>query len=148
MSDEEQQNSSWNIDGLEHQLIFNLKSSIVYKLKNWDLDLAYWDLRLMRAEIDAKFSRGNKSKIELESEMDKRELEKNKESEKQQVDRLMKELQEYRDKYVSLSVPNDHQKGEFFILLETFYMHLCFLMKVHGMYFKDGDSTKIAVLRR
>lgn len=141
--------SVWNIDAAEFFLIFQLKEKFVEQLHEWKLDDGYWTLRLLRMELDAKFKRPESRKIiqEIEEEKAKRKGDKVI-SEKEEVDQLMTEVDKKRAIFISLNNPNNQQKSEFYSILEGFYLHLCYLMKRHQMYFREGEDNRLAILRR
>jgi len=117
--------SIWNMDEAVLKAIYFLKLKFVNHLKDWELDSAYWTLRNIRMEVDSKL----KSE---EQEMVADDLEK-----------LEKERNEY------LKNPKDSkQRGEFYLQLESYYILLNRLMKRHGLYFREGDDPRYAVLQR
>lgn len=152
MVDENTQKSVWNFDGAELYVIFQIKSSYIEFLQNWELENAYWSARDLRRELDAKLSR-KKERFEgigLENESNnknKKGKEKSK-SEKQLVDEELKKLGESREEFSKKNNPSDKEKGEYYQKLEEFYMFLCHLMKKHGLYFREGEDSTMAVLRR
>lgn len=143
--DEGIQQSVWNFDGAELFLIFQIKSSIVIALENWDLQTAYRKIRLLRGELDAKLVRGQKKIIkEFEEKIGKEKVQ----TEKKQVDDMMKELDNSYSIFIKTSNQEEDDKSEFYKEIEKFYMHLCYLMKKHGLYFREGEDSRLAVLRR
>ena len=143
---EENNQSVWTFDWAELQLLFEIKSAFVNCMTAWDLENAYWKIRTLRAELDAKLSRGKTSKIEQEFE-EEHEQTKKKLSEKVECDALLNEVDKARNKF-NKSSQDDQDKSNFYFVLENFYLHLCRLMKVHGLYFKEGGANRPAVLRR
>lgn len=142
---EQAQQSVWNFDGAELFMLFNIKSKIVVALEEWNLHEAYKKIRLLRMELDAKLKRENKKIIdEFEKELGK----KPRKTEKAQMDEMIKELDESYTSYTLLSDPDDKEKSNFYQELESVYMHLCHLMKKHGLYFREGEDSRLAVLRR
>jgi hypothetical protein len=141
--------SEWNFDGAENELIFALKLNIATKLRSWNLEGAFWDLRSLKIEIDSKLGRAKKKLKEyLTDEENAKPENQEAKSEKQECDELLVELEEIRAVYVTFPKPSEAQRVFFLKELENFYMHLCRLMKIHGMYFRDGGDSKPAVLRR
>ncbi|HUS51419.1 MAG TPA: hypothetical protein VMZ91_14715 [Candidatus Paceibacterota bacterium] len=145
MYGEDTQKALWNFDGAELFLIFGIKQKIVEAFEEWDLESAYWKLRLLRIELDAKLQRGHKKLI---LEVEKRQNKKPTKTEKQIVDEKLKELDNKYTTYKNLTDPTDDETSSFFQELQEFYMHLCYLMKKHGLYFREGEDMRLAVLRR
>jgi hypothetical protein len=155
MSDEQTQQSVWNFDGAELYLIFQIKSSIAEALDKWDIKTAYKKVRLLRMELDAAFTREKKKILEEYDEEElKNKLQKDKPApekkltEKQEVDALMKQIDEAYTAYLKDGEFSDDEKSLMFQLIEKFYMHLCYIMKRHGLYFREGEDFRLAVLRR
>ena len=69
-------------------------------------------------------------------------------TEKQLMDKRMKEIDNHFNNYISKSNITDKDKGEFYLILEDFYMELCYKMKQHGIYFREGEDNTFAVLKR
>jgi len=147
---EEQANQSvWNFDGAELYLIFQIKNKIVEAFELWDLETSYWKLRLLRMELDAKLQRTNKKFIdEFEEEQATIKGKKKAQTEKQITDDLLKSMDDDYSTYKEIIDPSEKEKADFYQVLETFYMHLCHLMKKHGLYFREGEDMRLAVLRR
>jgi hypothetical protein len=145
MSDDTLQ-AVWNFDGAELYAIFEIKKEFMICMLNWDLENAFWKLRILRMELDAKLQRAVDTGIieKFEKELGRTK----KETEKAFVDRRLGEIEQKRDTYNSFNPPTDEQKGEFFRELEKFYMEVCFLMKKHGLYFREGEDNRLAILRR
>jgi hypothetical protein len=137
--------SVWNFDGAELYLIFQIKNKIVDSFELWDLETCYWKLRLLRMELDAKLQRViNKMIDEFEEKKEKKKTQ----TEKQILDDKLKFMDNKYSVYKDISNPNDDEKSSFYQCLEEFYMHLCWLMKKHGLYFREGEDMRLAVLRR
>ncbi len=143
---EEIQQSIWNFDGAELYEIFGIKKEFMEDISNWNLEGAYWSLRSLRREIDAKLKRHEKSKILAEHEKEKNKGKKRK-TEKQIVDSWIDDLDKKRKEYNG-SKQDDNEKVQFYLELEKVYMKLCHLMKKHGLYFREGEDSRLAVLRR
>lgn len=151
MVNEDTQQSVWNFDGAELLLIFEIKAEVVSNLQTWELESAYWKLRDLRRELDAKLGRKEEKfeGIVLEEDKEKHDKKKKKtKSEKDAVDEKLKILEEERRKYNLIGSPSEKERGEYYLNLEEFYMHLCHLMKKHGIYFREGEDSRMAVLRR
>ena len=87
------QQSKWNFDGAEMEAIFSLKANFIIQLGSWELENAFWTLRTIRMEIDAKLSRGKKDMVKLLTRDDKEKEKEVSITEKESVDKLMKELE-------------------------------------------------------
>lgn len=143
---EEAIQSVWNFDGAELSLIFQIKAQAGFLLNEWNLEGAYWSLRNLRREIDAKLKRekGKKKKFEIIVGEEKKQVEFN---EKERVDYLLVELVNERDTF--LTSPQDNEDlSRFYLVLEEFYLLLSRLMKEHGLYFREGDDPSDAFRRR
>ena len=136
------QKSIWNFDGAQLYNLFQIKTKFLEYLLEWDLENCYWMLRFMRMELDSKLSRG--SRIKLERDESKPEAK----TEKIYVDELQNDVDSVRNEYLNYKSPTQIQTTEFFLKLESYYMELCYLMKKHGLYFREGDDNTFAVLKR
>ncbi len=150
--DEGIQQSVWNFDGSELFLIFQIKEAIVYALDNWNIETAYKKVRLLRMELDAKLVRDKKKILEdFDKELEKQKAQKKrdkKKTEKEEVDEMMRDLDDSYTNYTKDGNFDDEEKSLMFQKVEKFYMHLCYLMKKHGIYFREGEDMRLAVLRR
>jgi hypothetical protein len=147
--EEESNKAVWNFDGAELYLIFQIKNKIVESFESWDLETSYWKLRLLRMELDAKLQRtSNKMLEEFDEKQDEIKGKKKPNTEKQIVDDMIKVIDNKYSEYKKLNEPEQDDKSVFYQELETFYMHLCHLMKKHGLYFREGEDMRLAVLRR
>jgi len=148
---EEAQQSVWNFDGAELYAIFEIKKAFINCLLTWDLENAYWKVRTLRMELDAKLARRKKRIVEEhEEEIAKIKGKKKKEvvlTEKETCDKKMEDLETARTIF-NTSTKSQEERGEFYLVLEKFYMYLCHLMKKHGIYFREGEDMSLAVLRR
>lgn len=133
----------WNFDGAQLEVLFNYKINFIENLDNWELEKAYWALRGLRREFDAALSRGTSK---LRRELQEGEEKKKKQTEKQHIDDLMSTLDEIRNKYPQN--PSKDKKTEFFSAMEGLYMIICRYMKAHGIYFREGGDSRLAVMRR
>lgn len=157
MQDETQQ-ALWNFDGAELYLIFQIKSSIVAALEKWNIEEAYSKLRLLRMELDAKLSRGNKKIIEeFEKENEQSALfgkskdkikQEKKLTEKETVDDLINKLDIAYSVFIEMPNPLEKEKSAIYKSLEYVYMELSYLMKKHGLYFREGEDMRLAVLKK
>jgi len=142
---ENTQQSIWNFDGAELYAVFEIKRKFMEYLDSWDLENAYWQLRSLRREIDAKLKRAQKKMVEeFEKEKNKGHKEK---TEKAIIDELINDLDNARKEYIASNL-DETEKSNFYLKLEAGYMELCYTMKKHGLYFREGDDTSLAVLRR
>ena len=152
MGEEESQQSIWNFDGAELYLIFQIKSAIFDAIEKWDIDTAYRKVRLLRMELDSKLVRERKKIIEeLQSDTEQQSKTKKKEkklTEKKEVDDLIKELDQIYSDYLKIGVPTNEEKSFMIQIIEFVYMELCHIMKKHGLYFREGEDFRLAVLRR
>jgi translation initiation factor RLI1 len=106
-------------------------------------------------ELDAVLTREKKKILEEYDEAElKAKLQKDKSppekklTEKQEVDALMKQLDEKYTEFLKDNKFTEEEKSIMFQLVEKFYMHLCYVMKRHGLYFREGEDFRLAVLRR
>lgn len=138
--------SVWNFDGAELGLIFQIKAEAGAYLNGWALEQAYWSLRNLRREIDAKLkTTQGKEEYSVESEEGKKK--KIKLSEKEIVDHMLGELVKERTTFLT-SEQKDEDFSRFYLALEEFYLLICRLMKEHGLYFREGDDPSDAFRRR
>lgn len=89
---------------------------------SWDIKNLYWTLRALRRQIDSKL----------------------KKNEKDDIEKKLKELEKYRKKYLEAK----ELKGEYWFKCEEFYIELMRLMKAHGLFFRESDDPRYAVLQR
>ena len=125
--------SVWNFDGAELALVFEIKQEVIERLKNWDLEGAYWKLREFRAELDAK----QYKKLKDDAEPPEIKITRD----------LMGELEEQRNMFNS-TIHSNESISKFYSYLEAFYMYLCRLMKRHGLFFREGDDPSKAIFQR
>jgi len=142
---EETQQSVWNFDGAELFAIFDIKRRFMSNLDTWNLEGAYWDLRSLRREIDAKLKRKDRKIIEEFENENKKKQETT--TEKQEIDKLISVVDSNKKEYDDSDKTNE-DKSKFYLKLESAYMKLCFIMKKHGLYFREGEDSRLAVLRR
>jgi len=113
----------WNMDEAVLKTIKDLKTAFLVLMQTWRLDNAYWIIRNIRMEIDAKL----------------------KEKEQTIVDKKLKDLEEKRKEYLQ---DKNKKRGEFYFYLEDYYILLNRYMKKHGLYFREGDDPRLSVLQR
>lgn len=141
----EQDNNSqadWNADAIELGVVFDIKIQVSNLIDIWKLEDAYWKLRSMRRELDSILTRKKKKLIdefEQEHNIDNK-------LEKIEIDAAMISLTDTRREY--LNDNNEDNKLKFYNALEDFYMRLCFVMKKHGLYFRESNDMGIAAFRR
>ena len=107
--------AEWNMDDSILKSVLMLKYQFIESLKNWKLDDAYWVVRQIRMEVEAKF--------------------KDKEQKKLAQDILKLEIlrtEYFKDKKL---------RGKFYRCLEDFNIILNRLMKKHGLYFREHDDS-------
>lgn len=141
---EDGQQSVWNVDAAQFYVIFQIKTEASVFLTNWQLVDAYWRLRDLRREIDAKFNRTKKTKYKIreDDKLVDREL-----TEKEMVDYLLDELTKEKDIFESSGKINEDY-SRFYLILEEFYMKLSEIMKEHGIYLREGEEGSDAFRRR
>lgn len=135
--------AEWNADGIELGVVFSIKLEIANLLDKWKLEECYWRLRAFRRELDAILTR---HKIKLQTEFEK-EHKKETELEKKMIDDEMKVLTELRETWLA-NKEDEEVKLLFYNSIEEFYMQLCFIMKKHGLYFRENRDAGIAAFRR
>ena len=143
---DEYDNSSkadWNADAIELSVVFAIKLEVSNHLDKWELEKSYWRLRAFRRELDAILTRKKKK---LQEEFEK---EHNKETllEKGEIDIMMEGLTTERQTWIE-DKDNEENKLKFYNLAEEFYMHLCYVMKKHGLYFRESNDAGFAMARR
>lgn len=134
--------AKWNFDFAESIVLFNLKTTIAEYLDQWKLDEAYWKLRSLRREVDAILKRG-RTKIEEEQLKEQEKMTGKKKLgktlEKEAVDEKLEELTQVHTEYIAIPNPTDEEKIAFYTLLEEFYLLLCYFMRIHQLYFSEGN---------
>lgn len=135
--------SIWNFDGAEYYSIYQLKSKFILFMSEWKLDQAYWVVRLLRMELDAKLKVKSKKRKESDDETEEEGM-----SEKDEVDDMLKRVSEFKVMYDSHKNPSPEQTTEYFQILENFYMYICRKMKQHGFYFRESEDMSKAIFRR
>ena len=135
--------AAWNADAIELSVVFAVKMEVSSLLDSWDLDKCYWKTRTLRRELDAILTRRKKKLV------DEFEKENNRETilEKVEIDSLIDTLNTEREIYL-VNKDNNEAKNKFYNLLEDLYMHLCFIMKKHGLYFRESNDMGFAAGRR
>lgn len=146
---EEGISSVWNLDGEQYYALFQIKTKFVDRILAWDLEGAYWALRTLRMEIDAKLKREETNKFleQKEREKEKQEKRERKKTEKEVIDELMEAVTIERNVFLEAE-SEDEARVKFFQILEGAYMHLCHTMKKHKMYYREGEDNRLALLRR
>lgn len=113
----------WNMDEAILKTIHYLKTEFILKIHKWQLEEAYWTLRDIRMEIDSKL-KGEEQKTA-----------------KNELNELEKRRKDYlKDK--------KKEKGKFYVACEQYYILLNRYMKIHGLYFRESDDPRYAVLQR
>lgn len=116
------QGSIFNFDLQELMIIAELKRLYVHHMQNWDLEGAYWNLRAMWIEFDAK----------------------PKDDERETLYNKMKTLENTRNQYLN----GTKETGEYYHDLENMYRDICRTMKKHRLYFREGDDPTKSALKR
>lgn len=146
--EQENQKALWNLDNVELTIIFQIKIQFITALQNWNLEEAYLKIRDLRRELDAKFGRARERFEGIILDENKDDKKKKSIIEKEEVDRKLKELEKVRSEYSKKQQRTEEDKGNYYLALEELYMYLCYLMKKHGLYFREGEDNRMAVLRR
>ena len=107
--------AEWNMDDSVLKSVLMLKYQFIEAMKGWNLDGAYWIVRQIRMEVEAKF----------------------KEKEQEQLANDILELEELRTNYFK----DKSLKGKYYRGLENFNIILNRLMKKHGLYFREHDDS-------
>ena len=107
--------AEWNMDDSILKSVLMLKYQFIEAMKRWNLDGAYWIIRQIRMEVEAKF----------------------KEKEQIQLDEDILELEGLRNQFFK----DKKLKGKFYRGLENFMIILNRLMKKHGLYFREHDDS-------
>jgi len=111
-SSSETKKAEWNMDDEILKIIKELKSLFIIYMNEWDLKNAYFILRQLRMEIDAKL----------------------KPDEQKEAESKMGELENKRREYLK---NQKEKKGEFYRSCEKYYIFLNRLMKDHGLFFRE-----------
>lgn len=144
----EDQQALWNVDGAQLFVIFQIKTEASIYLTNWNLEQAYWKLRDLRREVDAKLNRTKPEDCNIKIIKDgKPKIEKKKMTQKQKVDFLLDELTTERQVFMGSARENEDY-SRFYLVLEEFYMLLSELMKEHGLWLREGEDPSQAFRRR
>ena len=114
-SDSETLKAEWNMDDSVLKSVLMLKYQFIEAMKSWNLDGAYWIIRQIRMEVEAKF----------------------KLKEQEQVEEDILELEQLRNAWFK----DKKLKGKFYRGLENFMIILNRLMKKHGLYFREHDDS-------
>ena len=115
-SDSSTLKSEWNCDDAILKQILLAKYQFQKYLSSWDLNNAYFTLREIWSEIDAKF----------------------KAVEQEFCEETMNELEIKRNEWIK---NQNKMKGEFYHALQKVYMLMNRLMKKHGLYFREHDDS-------
>lgn len=122
----EDQQAVFNFDVAELIILFQFKERALNAIQEFNLERAYWELRGLRRELDAKLDRRKK-----EDETSKEHL---------------KLITAMREQWL-VNKNNEDLRNEFFTAIEEFYEYLCYLAKSHGIYFREGLDASKAALR-
>lgn len=145
MVSDENQMTLWNMDGAELNLIFTIKLESATYLKTWNLESAYWSLRDLRRELDAKLNRIKKEEIKYSDAAGNEK--KGSFTEKEIVDAMLEECEKERNMFIE-SQQEMEDLSRYYLVLEQFYLHLSYLMKKHGLYLREGEDASEAYRRR
>lgn len=142
---EEEIQALWNVDAAQLYVIFQIKTDASLYLTGWELEKAYWKLRDLRREIDAKLRREKPKKYMVRDKEGKKVAKEI--TQKEMVDYLLDELTKEREVFNNSEKSNEDY-SRFYLILEEFYMTLSELMKEHGLYLREGDDPSQAFRRR
>lgn len=109
---EDEVQTIWNMDEAVLRTVHQLKVLFIYQLHNWQLDEAYWTIRSLWMEVDAKF----------------------KPKERKEAITKIEDLEGERQQYVQDKI---QRRSDFYLKLEKFYIFLNRLMKEHGIFFRE-----------
>jgi len=113
--DKETEKAVWNMDDSVLKTLWFLKNTFIMQKQEFKLESAYWTLRNIWMEVEAKFSKKEREKV------------------KEKVDNLETVRKEY--------LKNNHNNsGTFYIELENVYISLNRLMASNGLYFRESDE--------
>lgn len=113
--EKEGEKAVWNIDDEILKIIKDLKIIFLIHMKDWKLEEAYWKLRLICVECDAKLNS----------------------TEQKEVEEALKLLETNRQTFAK----NGKEKaGEFYFNLENLYKKINNLMKEHGVWFREMED--------
>ena len=118
--------SLWNIDEARLKTIDFFLNKAEVEFQNWSLENLYWTLRSIKRMIYAKL----------------------KKEERAEIDAKLAKLEEFRRKNNIIKNSTENTKGKFYRMCEDFYESLTILMKEHGIFFREGDDPRFAVLKR
>jgi len=104
--------AEWNMDDEILKIIKQLKSFFIIYMNEWELKNAYFILRQLRMEIDAKL----------------------KPEEQKEAEKKMGKLERKRKEYLK---NQKEKKGDFYGSCEEYYIFLNRLMKEHGLFFRE-----------
>jgi len=98
-----------------------------FQFEAWDLENLYWTLRSLKRMCYAKL----------------------KKEERKEIDEKLEELENFRkNNNIKRNLKNENIRGKFYAMCEKFYEKLTLLMKQHGLFFREGDDPRFAVLKR
>lgn len=111
----EDKKAIWNIDDEILKIIKELKLSFIISMKNWQLEDAYWFIDLICMECDAKLL--DQEKLDIETQL--------------------KQLEAQRAEY---NMSDKRTAGIFYVNLRDLYKKINWLMKEHGVWFRERDD--------
>lgn len=110
--EEEKQKSEWNVDDEVLKMVCTLKFKFLYHIENWELEKAYWTLRLLDAEISPAL----------------------KEAEQEIINKMINELEEIRKDSIT-----KEEEGKFYSVLNEAYKKMNAFMIEAGWYFRRKE---------
>jgi len=110
--EEKEQKSEWNVDDEVLKMVCSLKFKFLYHIELWELERAYWTLRLLDAEITPAL----------------------KETEQKEVKESLDELEEIRKDTIT-----KEEEGKFYTILNNVYKKMNSSMIDSGWYFRRKE---------
>lgn len=112
---DDEKKAVWNIDDEILKIIKELKLSFIISMRNWKLEDAYWFIDLICMECDAKLMEQEREDIESE----------------------LKKLEEQRQIF---ETNGRRTAGNFYVNLRNLYKKINWLMKEHGVWFREREE--------
>jgi hypothetical protein len=107
----------WNMDDSVLKTLWYLKNLFIQQKQSWNLDKAYWTLRNIWMESEAKFNQ----------------------KERDEIAKKINNLEKTRKEFVK---DKTNYEGIFYVELEKTYIALNRLMKSNGMFFREGEDDE------
>lgn len=136
--------SLWNFDDKVSNILSELKANFLTSMFGWDLETAYFNVRLLWVESDAKLDRIKKMYPEKDEGEGENKLTAKSYHEADYAAYKLQNLEIHRKYWLE----GKYDKGLYYKELEDFYMLVCLFMKYNGLYFREGHDASRAALRR